>query len=157
MNIFEDSVFWLDNNAAKLHKCNLYGDKRCQTVDIGTANIYSLFVIYQSSRQPTVNNSCHQHKCDYMCVLRNSSSTCICRDGSSPLANGTCSFESQDVSRNVKLLPCASSTDKIETEQPKSSSLVPILIVLFCGLLLVAGYYLYHKKRLEFPKKSDLR
>lgn len=57
INIFEDSIYWLMGTSGILKKCDLHGDKICESIKVKSSNVNELFVISQKSRQPAGKSS----------------------------------------------------------------------------------------------------
>lgn len=52
ISIYEQSLYWLMDTSGQLRSCKLYGEKSCETINIGKNNVHRQFAILHISRQP---------------------------------------------------------------------------------------------------------
>nr|XP_033342194.1 vitellogenin receptor [Megalopta genalis] len=155
INIYEDNLYWLMGTTATLKKCKLYDDKSCTSIFLDHSNIDKYFTILHTSKQPTVKNTCENHKCDYMCVRGRNTPSCICHDGHLRSLNSTCE---KDVNPKFKF-----ETDVVDKKgeqiHQKNGALIGVIIVLVALIMSVAimsGYYYYQKIKPNALKKCGL-
>ncbi|XP_078043558.1 vitellogenin receptor-like [Augochlora pura] len=155
INIYEDNLYWLMGTTATLKKCKLYGDKSCTSIVLDHSNVDKIFTILHTSKQPTVKNTCENHKCDYMCIRGRNTSSCICHDGHLERLNSTC-----EKAANPKLkFETGVVNTKGEQIRQKNGTLIGVIVVLVAcimGIAVMFGYYYYHKIKPSTLKKFGL-
>ncbi|XP_076641099.1 vitellogenin receptor-like [Halictus rubicundus] len=152
INIYEDNLYLLMGATATLKKCKLYHDKSCTVFSLDHFNVDKYFTILHTSRQPTVKNTCENHKCEYMCVLGKNTSTCICHNGRLENLKNTCE---QDM--NVKLkFDSSVANRKGEQIHHKNGLLIGVLVACVIIIIIMFGYYYYQKLKPNIFKKSSV-
>ncbi|XP_023289425.1 vitellogenin receptor, partial [Orussus abietinus] len=152
INLYEDSLYWLVSNSGRLKTCSLHGMKICQTVQIGSTNIDQFFTLLQTSRQPSIANKCHQHKCDNICVPRDDNSVCICQNGHILKENATCT-ESLITAINF-----VSTKQELKSQNIRqvSGMFTGIIVTATMGIIMLTIYYYYVKKKFSMLGKRNV-
>ncbi|XP_029163122.1 LOW QUALITY PROTEIN: vitellogenin receptor [Nylanderia fulva] len=151
INIFENSLYWLMGSNGQLQKCKLYGNKSCEIMNIGPNNIHKHFSILHTSIHPLVENLCEKLNCNYMCVLKAKTATCICQDGKPITPNSTCT----ELRKNDEMKFISRRTNNIKIRsQSKIYSITIVTLLVIVSLLCI--YYYYQKRKLKLKTSNNL-
>lgn len=91
LNLFEDHLFFR-TTGGYMGKCKLFGseERTCDTFKIGGGADGDLFIVFQVSRQPFVEDECSSANCTAMCVRADAGLKCLCSDGRTVRQGETC-------------------------------------------------------------------
>ncbi|XP_025153783.1 vitellogenin receptor isoform X2 [Harpegnathos saltator] len=154
INIYENSLYWLMGSNGQLQKCQLYGEKLCELVNLGSANIYKHFAILHVSNHPPAENPCKDRNCNYMCVLKDKDTACICQDGKPTGLNSICTA---DIPSNNKATFASNNTDiRAEPIKHYNSFYSGIFIALVIIILILSGYFYHQKNKLKMTTLNNL-
>ncbi|XP_043277982.1 vitellogenin receptor-like isoform X2 [Venturia canescens] len=154
INIYDDSVYWLVGTSGVLKKCSLFGNNLCELINLKSSNVNQFFVISQISRQPNVENTCRNHECEYMCVMKKHKSTCICPNGVLVNSNSTCDSDaiaSDAVQFPTTMLGMGRTNVRID-----GGLFTGIFITVAVGIVAGAIYRFYKKKKSSSPNTRNV-
>ncbi|XP_015601419.1 vitellogenin receptor isoform X2 [Cephus cinctus] len=151
LNIYEDSLYWLINGLNFVKKCSLHNTTDCQQIRLSSYTAKHSFAIFQPSRQPSVENVCEGHKCDYMCV-QSKKVMCLCHYGVSPYKNASCpESPNMTMENNWKILD-----KKVQSSERDGGTFTGIILTVAIGIMILSAYYYYQKKKLTLLRKTDV-
>lgn len=92
INLLEGHAYVLNSGSKMIAKCQLYGDRQCDSFPLMNVNQPDNLVIAQKSRQASGDeNACMNNKCNTICTPSHLGAKCICDLGLTVSAGADCS------------------------------------------------------------------
>ncbi|XP_032691228.1 vitellogenin receptor-like isoform X2 [Odontomachus brunneus] len=153
ISIYENSLYWLMGSNGQLQKCKLYGEKLCESINVGSDNIHKHFAILHVSNHPPAENPCKVINCNYMCVLKDKDAACICQDGKPIMPNNICIADTPNDEASF-----TSNKTYIRSEPVRhyNSTYSGLFIALVIIILILSGFFYYQRNKLKKTSLDNL-
>ncbi|KAM3955951.1 putative vitellogenin receptor yl [Aphomia sociella] len=137
LELFEDSIFFLDANSSKLSRCQLLGiDKQCEPFIYRMFDANTFVIRHESVQREDLKNECEGYVCSNVCALDVEGPSCLCNDGS-------VSKDKKCPTPSISELPLFNGAWDVSEGQESHSSAVRIVVITLTVALIVAYLALY--------------
>lgn len=99
-------------------------------------------------------NPCKVVNCNYMCVLKDKDTACICQDGKPIMPNNICTA---DTPNNEVLFTSNKTYIRSEPVRHYSSTYSGLFIALVIIVLILSGFFYYQRNKLKKTSLDNLR
>lgn len=150
LEIFEDSMYFLQAGTTKIVKCQLYDQRKCTAFNLRVFDV-DMFSIDQSNKQKAVADECELKNCRHLCVQA-PHAMCLCNDGSSVNESEECS--------NTQINTFNFTDENVLKKGSETSNgAASTIVILFAISFFIFGsvlLYRYQKNRLRKANQQNL-